>query len=54
VHVALRLREEEDGPMLDLLKEFHGAQIHVAARRAWKPDRERLAIRFQQFVERAG
>lgn len=54
VHVARRLRDEEDGPMLDLLKDFHGAQIHVPARRAWKPDRERLAIRFQQFVERAG
>jgi putative restriction endonuclease len=49
VEVSRRLREDEDGPMLDLLKGFHGQAIVVPARRAWAPDRERLALRYERF-----
>ncbi len=38
--------------MLGLLKRFHGQPIEVPARRTWRPDRERLALRFAAFRER--
>ena len=50
VHISSQLLEEEDGPMLDLLKGFHGREIAVPTRRAWQPDRERLAVRFERFL----
>ena len=50
VHVAKRLLEDDDGPMLELLKGFHKNPIVVPARREWKPDRERLAERFERFT----
>jgi len=50
VHVAARLLEDEDGPMLELLKGFHREQIAVPSRRMWKPDRMRLAERFERFT----
>jgi putative restriction endonuclease len=50
VRVARRLLEDEDGPMLELLKGFHRQQIAVPSRRTWKPDRERLAERFERFA----
>jgi putative restriction endonuclease len=49
VHVARRLLDDEDGPMLDLLKTFHEKQIELPTRRAWQPDRDRLATRFARF-----
>lgn len=50
VRVAPRLLEDDDGPMLELLKGFHGRPLEVPARRAWRPDRERLAVRFEHFA----
>jgi putative restriction endonuclease len=50
VHVAPRLLEDEDGPMLDVLKGFDGTSIHLPRRRAWLPDRERLETRFERFL----
>jgi putative restriction endonuclease len=50
VHLSATLLEDEDGPMLDLLKGAHGRPIHVPARRSWQPDRERLAHRFERFL----
>jgi putative restriction endonuclease len=49
VHVSKRLLEDEDGPMLELLKQFHSRSIIVPSRVAWRPDRERLAERFEKF-----
>jgi putative restriction endonuclease len=49
VHVATRLLEDEDGPMLDLLKGFEGSPIELPRRGAWQPDRELLAERFDRF-----
>jgi len=50
VRVSERLLEDEDGPMLELLKGFHEQPIVLPARRTWKPDRERLAERYERFV----
>jgi putative restriction endonuclease len=52
VHVSRRLREEIDGPMLQLLNGFHGTGILVPEHRARRPDPERLAMRFARFRER--
>jgi putative restriction endonuclease len=49
VRVSRRLLDEDDGPMLELLKKFHAKPIEVPARPAWQPDRERLAVRFERF-----
>jgi putative restriction endonuclease len=51
VAVAAGLLEDEDGPMLDLLKGFHGMKIHLPQKRAQHPDQERLAARYDQFIE---
>ncbi len=49
VHVSRRLLEEDDGPMLDLLKTFHQKEIILPSRNAWRPDRSQLAARFESF-----
>jgi putative restriction endonuclease len=49
VHLSQRLIEDEDGPMLDVLKDSQGRSIELPRRRAWHPDRERLASRFERF-----
>jgi putative restriction endonuclease len=50
VHVAKRLLDDEDGPMLDVLKRFQGTIIELPRRSASRPDRERLAARFERFA----
>ncbi|MET0206625.1 MAG: HNH endonuclease [Thermoleophilaceae bacterium] len=53
VHIAKRLRDAHDGPMLrEGLQGFHGAAILKPRRPADHPDPERLGIRFAAF-ERA-
>jgi putative restriction endonuclease len=49
VHVSPRLLEDDDGPMLDLLKAFDGASIEPPRRATARPDPERLAARFERF-----
>jgi putative restriction endonuclease len=50
VHIAQRLRDERDGPMLrEGLQGFHGAAIRKPRLVAEHPDPERLAIRFATF-----
>ena len=49
VHVSKRLLDDQDGPMLDLLKAFHSHAIDLPSRRIWRPDRDRLAERFERF-----
>jgi putative restriction endonuclease len=53
VHLSQRLVEEEDGPMLDVLKDAEGRTIELPRKKAWHPDRERLAARFQRFMAAA-
>jgi putative restriction endonuclease len=50
VHVAKRLLDDDDGPMLDVLKGFQGRSIELPRRSEWRPDRERLAARFERFT----
>ncbi|MHB8469287.1 MAG: HNH endonuclease [Gaiellaceae bacterium] len=50
VRVSQHLLEDEDGPMLELLKTFHNQSIVVPRRSSWRPDRERLAERFERFI----
>jgi putative restriction endonuclease len=52
VRVSRRLLDDDDGPMLELLKGFHEAPLHVPRAAPLRPDRERLAERFERFVAR--
>jgi putative restriction endonuclease len=50
VHIATRLLDEHDGPMLTSgLQGFHGAAILQPRRPDERPDPERLEVRFTQF-----
>jgi putative restriction endonuclease len=53
VRISRRLLDEEDGPMLELLKGFDKSPIAVPRSSALRPDRERLAERFERFLDRA-
>jgi putative restriction endonuclease len=54
VHIARRLLDEIDGPMLRSgLQEFHGAAILQPRRRDEQPDPGRLELRYEQFVAAA-
>jgi putative restriction endonuclease len=54
VHIARRVREEHDGPMLrEGIQGFHGAAIVKHSRAAEHPDPERLAVRFTAFQAEA-
>ena len=51
VHIAQRLLDEIDGPMLRTgLQGFHGAAILQPRRRDQRPDPERLEQRFARFA----
>jgi putative restriction endonuclease len=49
LHVSGRLLALNDGPMLEALKRLNGEPIHLPARVKDRPDRERLALRFERF-----
>jgi putative restriction endonuclease len=53
VHVSRHLFDDDDGPMLELLKGFHELPLHLPQRRSDRPDPERLELRFARFVELA-
>ena len=54
IHVADRLLEIHDGPFLELgLKSIAGSLIATPRRRDDWPDRDRLALRFQEFKKAA-
>jgi putative restriction endonuclease len=50
VHVSRRLLDDEDGPMLELLKTAHRRPLVLPRRREQRPDREQLAVRFERFA----
>lgn len=54
VHMSRRLLEDDDGPMLELLKGFHKTPLHVPKRPTDRPEPERLDRRFARFLELAG
>ena len=49
LHVADRLLAQQDGPMLESLKQLHRRSIHLPDRLKDYPDRDRLAHRFEEF-----
>jgi putative restriction endonuclease len=52
VRVSRRLLDDEDGPMLELLKGFDRQPIVIPERRAAQPDRARLEERYERFLAR--
>ena len=49
LHVSERLLIQKDGPMLEALKRLNGETIHLPKRDKDRPDRDRLALRFERF-----
>lgn len=49
LHVSARLPIQEDDPMLEALKRLNGGAIHLLYREKDRPDRDRLARRFERF-----
>jgi putative restriction endonuclease len=50
VRVHPRLLNDEDGPMLELLKGAHSGSIVLPRAAAKRPDRELLAVRYERFA----
>ncbi len=49
LHVSDRLLDQEDGPMLQALKQLNGSELHLPSRSQDYPDRDRLDRRFEVF-----
>ena len=49
LHVSDRLLDQNDGPMLEALKQIDGEALRLPNRAKDRPDRDRLAIRFERF-----
>jgi putative restriction endonuclease len=49
LHVSERLLNQNDGPMLEALKQLKGSTIHLPTRIKDRPDRDRLSLRFERF-----
>ena len=49
LHVSERLLSQNDGPMLESFKQLNGNKLRLPTRLIDYPDRERLAVRFEEF-----
>ena len=49
VHGSGRLLRQQDGPLLEALKQLQGNRLHLPNRDQDQPDRDRLEIRFERF-----
>jgi putative restriction endonuclease len=49
IHVAERLLVQRDGKMLEALKGLHDGKLLLPQRLKDRPDRDRLAMRFEKF-----
>lgn len=49
LHVSPQLLSQQDGPVLEALKSLDGQVIHLPLRERDRPDRDRLAARFEIF-----
>jgi putative restriction endonuclease len=49
LHVSEQLLSQQDGPVLEALKSLNGEVIHLPRRERDRPDRDRLAARFEIF-----
>lgn len=53
MHVSARLLDQKDGPMLEAMKQLDKRIIRLPPRTQDRPDRDRLAMRFEIFRARA-
>jgi putative restriction endonuclease len=53
IHVSDKLLSLHDGPTLEALRQFDKRSLHMPSRAADKPDRDRLALRFERFKSAA-
>lgn len=53
LHVSDRLLDQSDGPMLEALQRLNGGALHLPSRDKDRPDRDRLALRFEHFQDLA-
>lgn len=53
LHVSERLLQQRDGPLLEAIKGLDGRTIRLPLRECDRPDRDRLAMRFDIFRSRA-
>jgi len=53
LHISERLLARSDGPMLEALKRLNGGTIQLPRRHQDRPDRDRLALRFERFKSAA-
>jgi putative restriction endonuclease len=49
IHVSERILEQRDGPTLEAIKKLHENRIYLPSRGQDRPDRDRLAMRFEKF-----
>ena len=49
LHVSERLLDQNDGSLLEALKQLNGGTVHLPSRAKDHPDRDRLALRFERF-----
>jgi putative restriction endonuclease len=52
IHISDRILKQKDGPTLEALKRLHESRIILPPRGVDRPDRDRLAVRFEQFKAR--
>jgi putative restriction endonuclease len=52
IHISDRILKQKDGPTLDALKRLDEKRIILPPRSVDRPDRDRLAMRFEQFKAR--
>ena len=52
IHVSGRILKQKDGPTLEALKRLNESRIILPSRGVDRPDRDRLAQRFEQFKAR--
>ncbi len=53
LHVSERLMGQNDGPMLEALKRLNGGSLLLPQRPKDRPDKDRLALRFERFKSAA-
>jgi putative restriction endonuclease len=53
IHVSRRILDQKDGPTLEALKRLDSNRIYLPSRGKDRPDRDRLAVRYQLFKTRA-
>lgn len=53
IHLSDRLLEQRDGPTLEAMKRLHMQFLRPPAHAQYRPDRDRLALRFEKFKSRS-